>query len=61
VEPKAWRVTYAAANNGISQLVEAGILTEHTGQRRNRLFLARDVLRIYNRPFGDEPELPGGT
>jgi len=51
-------VTYAAANNGISQLVEAGILSEHTGHRRNRIFIARDVLRIYNRPFGDEPELP---
>jgi Fic family protein len=51
-------LTYAAANNGISQLVEAGILTEHTGHRRNRIFVARDVLRIFNRPFGDEPEPP---
>ncbi len=51
-------ITYAAANTGISQLAGAGILKEHTGHRRNRLFVARDVLRIFNRPFGDEPEIP---
>ena len=51
-------ITYAAANAGISQLAGAGILKEHTGHRRNRLFVARDVLRIFNRPFGDEPEIP---
>jgi Fic family protein len=51
-------ITFAAANRGISQLVAANILSEGTGNRRNRIFIARDVLRIYNRPFGDEPELP---
>jgi len=51
-------ITYAAANTGISQLAGAGILKEHTGHRRNRLFAAREVLRIFNRPFGDEPEIP---
>jgi Fic family protein len=48
-------VTYAAANKGIAQLVDTGVLTERTGNRRNRIFAARDVLRIYNRPFGEEP------
>ncbi|MGO9459933.1 MAG: Fic family protein [Rhodomicrobium sp.] len=51
-------ITYAAANTGISQLAGTGILKEHTSHRRNRLFVARDVLRIFNRPFGDEPEIP---
>jgi Fic family protein len=51
-------VTYAAANKGIAQLVEANILSEHTGRARNRIFVAREVRRIYNRPFGDEPDLP---
>ena len=31
---------------------------EHAGHGRDRLFVARDVLRIFNRPFGDEPETP---
>ncbi len=51
-------ITYAPANTAISQLVDAGILTERTGHRRNRVFVASDVLRIFNRPFGDEAELP---
>ncbi len=50
--------TYSAANNGLSSLVSAGILTELTGHRRNRMFAAREVLRIFNRPFGEKPELP---
>jgi Fic family protein len=52
------KITYAAANRGIAQLVKLGILTEHTGKARNRIFVARDVRRIYNRPFSDKPLLP---
>src|SRR5258706_4299366 len=51
-------ISYTPANSGISQLVDTGILAELTGHRRNRVFVSRDVLRIFNRPFGDEPELP---
>jgi Fic family protein len=51
-------VTYAAANAGAAQLLEAGILTEHTGHRRNRVFVAREALGVFNRPFGDAPETP---
>lgn len=50
--------TYSAANNSLSTLVSAGILTELTGHRRNRMFAAREVLRIFNRPFGEKPDLP---
>lgn len=53
------KVSVPAANSAVSRLVEAGILTEVTGHRRNRLFRARDVMRIVNRPFGSEPLLPG--
>jgi Fic family protein len=52
------KITFAAANRGIAQLVKAKVLTELTGRRRNRIFVAREVRRIYNRPFGEEPELP---
>ncbi len=41
----------------INQLVEAGVLVERTGNRRNRVFAAEAVLAIVNRPFGDPPEL----
>lgn len=50
--------TYGAANNSLSTLVSAGILTELTGHRRNRMYAAREVLRVFNRPFGEKPELP---
>ena len=51
-------ITFAAANRGIAQLEEAQILTKLKERTRSRVFVARDVLRIYNRTFGDEPILP---
>jgi Fic family protein len=51
-------LTYAAANTGAAQLLDAGVLSEHTGHRRNRVFVAREALSIFNRPFGDAPETP---
>lgn len=40
----------------INQLVDAGILAERTGYRRNRIFAAEEVLAIVNRPFGTLPD-----
>ena len=40
---------------GISQLQQANILAERTGYRRNRIFVASEVLSILNRPFGAAP------
>jgi Fic family protein len=51
-------VTFRAASLGIDQLVEAGILVERTGYRRNRIFVAPEALSIINRPFGAEAALP---
>jgi len=48
--------TFQTANQAVAQLVEAGILRERTGQRRNRIFAAEEVLRVFNRPFGIPPE-----
>lgn len=39
----------------INQLVEAGILVERTGYRRNRIYAAEEVLTVVNRPFGSGP------
>ena len=39
--------TYPAANNLVARLVEHGILHEVTGQKRNRLFLYRDYVELF--------------
>lgn len=52
-------VSAPAALSAIGQLVEAGILQERTGYRRNRVFVAPEVLAILNRPFGEAPILAG--
>lgn len=39
--------SYPAANNLVARLVEAGILTERTGRRRNRVFSYDAFLRIF--------------
>lgn len=48
-------ISLPAATTAIEQLVSAGILQERTGYRRNRVFVAAEVLSIINRPFGAEP------
>ena len=42
------KVTQASARNAIERLETAGILSETTGRRRNRVYLARGVLDILN-------------
>lgn len=44
-------VTYPAAKNNIAKLIKAGILKEVTGTKRNRIYIAMEVLEIINRPF----------
>jgi Fic family protein len=51
-------VSAAQAQQALRQLMEAGILHERTGYRRNRLFAATEALSIINRPFGEDPILP---
>jgi hypothetical protein len=34
-------------------------VVERTGYARNRVFIAPDALSIINRPFGEDPILPG--
>lgn len=47
-----------AALTAINQLVDAQILEERTGMRRNRIFAATEVLSLLNRPFGVAPITP---
>lgn len=51
-------VTYQAANQAIERLLSLRVLVERTGYQRNRVFVAEDVLRVINRPFGAAPVLP---
>ena len=51
-------VSAQAASVAAHQLVEAKVLTEKTGYRRNRVFVASEVLRVYNRTFSDETTQP---
>lgn len=48
------RLSPPQANIAMDQLVEAGIMKERTGYRRNRIFVAHEVLTIINRPFGEQ-------
>jgi Fic family protein len=43
---RIYGVSYQAANNGISRLVEAGVLREATGRRYGRIFVSDEVFRI---------------
>lgn len=55
----AWLdVSLPAASRAVDQLMEMDVLTERTGYQRNRLFAAKEVLSILNRPFGTEPMVP---
>jgi len=47
------RVTFRAANLAVGRLVEAHILVEKTGHRRNRVFYAPQVIEALSRPSAD--------
>ncbi|PYT74762.1 MAG: hypothetical protein DMG39_02010 [Acidobacteria bacterium] len=40
------KVTYAGAQLSLAKLVEKGILQEATGNRRNRVYIAPEILNI---------------
>lgn len=46
-------MTYRTANKAVSQLEDDGVLEEITGQSRNRVFRAREVFDIIQKPVGE--------
>jgi len=48
---KQLNITYMTASNNIDKLFKAGILKEITGAKRNKIFVAEEVLEVINRPF----------
>lgn len=46
-------MSYGGANNAVDTLVDDDVLEEVTGQRRNRVFRAREVFRIIQKPVDE--------
>jgi Fic family protein len=55
---KTLEITFRAAQRIIDRLVQAGILREITGARRNRLYLAEEILRTIDQPLNEQPQRP---
>ncbi len=53
---KALRVTFHTAQKSIGRLQEAGVLEEVTNRAKNRIYVAREVLGVFEKP-DDEEEL----
>jgi len=51
---KVCDTTYVTARNGIAKLIDAGILKEVTGGKRNRIYIASEVLEIISKPLGKD-------
>ena len=43
---KLLSITATPAQNALDRLIDAGILEEVTGQKRNRVYLAREIVRV---------------
>jgi Fic family protein len=48
---KLLRVTYHSAQDNIDRLVSGGILREVTGRKRDRVYVARQILQAVERPL----------
>lgn len=43
---KAWNMSFPMVKRGVDRLVELGILSEVTGKRRNKVFVARELFSL---------------
>ena len=50
-------ISFPAASNALKALASKGILRERTGNKKNRIFAAEEVLGVLGRSFGESPEL----
>jgi hypothetical protein len=50
-------VSFQAASNALNSLQRDQIVCERTGQGRNRIFAAEEVIAVLARPFGEDPEI----
>lgn len=47
---QALEIAFPAANRALAQLQELGIVESLTDRKRNRVFIAREVVQLLNRP-----------
>ncbi len=52
---KELKLTESAAQRHLNQLLEQGILREVTGWKRNRVYMAHEILAILNQPIMSSP------
>jgi Fic family protein len=45
------KVTFPSAQKVVNKLVDGGILKEMTGKRRNRVYIAEEILRVIDEPL----------
>lgn len=50
-------VSFQAASTALNALAARRVVRERTGQGRNRVFAAEEVIAILSRPFAEEPEI----
>ena len=50
-------VSFQAASSALGALQSKHIVSERTGQGRNRIFAAEEVIAVLARPFGEDPEI----
>lgn len=48
---KKWNIPFNSVKTGVSRLVTIGILREATGKRRNKLFIAHELMEILTAPY----------
>lgn len=48
---KRLHITHHTAQNNINKLTDIGVLKEITGGKRNKIYIAKEVLDIINKPF----------
>ena len=48
-------MTFATAMTNIRKLQAAGILRELTGKKRNRIYVANEILKLLDQPLTDHP------
>mgnify|MGYP000011647976 FL=1 len=50
-------VSFQAASVALNKLQEKGVVSERTGQGRNRIFAAEEVIAVLARTFAEDPEI----
>jgi len=56
---RVWDMPFTTVQKGVDHLVKLGILSEATGRRRNRLFVAHELFDLLTGPWKSKPKGEG--